>query len=173
MRCRRGAVHRVCRRHVSEARARDRVRNIREREPVARDPRHRDARDEHRRDHERALEAPSITLAPTGAIFANGGGGGSASAGTGSVCIGPLAENGKASLVVAAGSRCAPGFGGNGAAGTTAATAGAASIAGGGGGGGLGRIVLRTLPGPTPLLATSSLSPGAMSPAFTIVNTLD
>ena len=119
------------------------------------------------------LEAPVIVVESTAGIFANGGGGGSGSAGTGSACGGPLAENGKPSLATASGSRCAPGFGGNGAAGTTAATPGASAIAGGGGGGGLGRIVLRTQPGRTPMIATADLSPGPSSAAFAIVDTLD
>ncbi|MBA3500774.1 MAG: hypothetical protein H0T65_10390, partial [Deltaproteobacteria bacterium] len=114
----------------------------------------------------------AITLAPTAAIFANGGGGGSASSGTGVACVGPLAENGKRSLVVANGSRCAQGNGGDGAASTIAATAGVSGGAGGGGGGGLGRIVLRTLPGKSPSVA-GTLSPGAASSAFAIKNTLD
>ncbi|HEU0035945.1 MAG TPA: hypothetical protein VFQ53_35280 [Kofleriaceae bacterium] len=119
------------------------------------------------------LEAPVLTLGPSAGVFANGGGGGSASAGAGSACSGPLAEDGKPSLVAAAGSRCASGFGGNGAAGDAPASAGQSANAAGGGGGGLGQIVTRTLPGHEPTIATSNLSPAPTSPAFHVLPTLD
>ena len=118
------------------------------------------------------LEAPVITIAAAAGIFANGGGGGSASSNLGP-CAGPLAEDGKASLVAAAGSTCATGNGGAGAAGSTAATAGASASAAGGGGGGLGRIILRTLATQTPSIASTRLSPAPTSSAFQIVKTLD
>jgi hypothetical protein len=118
------------------------------------------------------LEAPAIAIAASAGIFANGGGGGSASPST-PTCAGPLAEDGKPSLAVAAGSTCAVGNGGAGAAGSTAATAGASDTAAGGGGGGLGRIVLRTLATQTPSIASTRLSPAATSSAFQIVKTLN
>jgi hypothetical protein len=118
------------------------------------------------------LEAPAIAIAASAGIFANGGGGGSASPGI-AVCAGPLAEDGKPSLTVAAGSSCAAGNGGAGAAGSTAATAGASDSAAGGGGGGLGRIVLRTLATQTPSIASTRLSPASTSSAFRILKTLN
>jgi hypothetical protein len=121
------------------------------------------------------LEAPTIVLGPSAGVFANGGGGGSASPG-GNACAGPLAEDGKPSLVPAAGSSCAGGNGGAGAAGSTAATAGVSAPTvggGGGGGGGLGRIVLRTLVTQTPSIASTRLSPAPGSSAFQIVKTLN
>jgi len=105
-------------------------------------------------------------------VFANGGGGGSASPGA-SACAGPLAEDGKASLVPAAGSSCATGAGGAGAAGSIAATAGESTLADGGGGGGLGRIVVRTLATQTPTIGSTRLSPAPGSSAFQIVKTLN
>jgi hypothetical protein len=118
------------------------------------------------------LEAPAIAISASAGIFANGGGGGSASPDING-CAGPLAEDGKPSLVVAAGSSCAPGNGGAGAAGSTAATRGASDSSAGGGGGGLGRIVLRTLATQTPSIASTRLSPASTSPAFQIVKTLN
>jgi hypothetical protein len=118
------------------------------------------------------LEAPSVTVGPSAGVFANGGGGGSASPGA-SACAGPLAEDGKASLVPAAGSSCASGAGGAGAAGSTAATAGESTLADGGGGGGLGRIVVRTLATQTPTIGSTRLSPAPGSSAFQIVKTLN
>jgi hypothetical protein len=117
------------------------------------------------------LEAPVITIAASAGIFANGGGGGSKSTNLGP-CAGMPAEDGKASLVPAAGSTCASGNGGAGAAGSAAATAGASDSGAGGGGGGLGRIVLRTLATQTPTVASTRLSPGQTSAAFQIVKTL-
>jgi len=114
-----------------------------------------------------------IAIAASAGIFANGGGGGSASPGTGTPCAGPLAEDGKASLVAAAGSTCAIGNGGAGAVGSTAAVAGVSDASAGGGGGGLGRIVLRTLATETPSIASTRLSPAQTSSAFQIVKTLD
>ena len=118
------------------------------------------------------LEAPQITLAATGGVFANGGGGGSASAGTGSSCSGALAQDGQPNLTAALGSHCAIGFGGDGAVGTTTAKAGADSGAAGGGGGGLGRIVLHTVPGGSPVIDTTSLSPPRSLSIFQIDRTL-
>lgn len=119
------------------------------------------------------LEAPAIAIAPSAGIYANGGGGGSASADTGSVCVGPLAEDGKASLIPAAGSKCASGNGGAGAAGGTTAAAGVTAVAAGGGGGGLGVIVLHTLGTQTPSIASTKLSPAQTSSAFRILKTLN
>jgi hypothetical protein len=83
------------------------------------------------------------------------------------------AEDGKASLVPAAGSTCASGNGGAGAAGSAGATAGASDTGAGGGGGGLGRVVLRTLASQTPTVASTRLSPAQTSSAFQIVKTLN
>lgn len=118
------------------------------------------------------LESPAITIGATAGLYANGGGGGSGSAGTGNTCNGALAQNGSASLTTAAGSLCAHGYGGGGAVGLTAVGAGEDFSGAGGGGGGLGRIVLRTLPGATPAIASSSVSPPSSSNAFTIDKTL-
>lgn len=95
------------------------------------------------------LEAPEIAIAASGGLYANGGGGGSSSAGTGFACSGSpsVAEDGRASMVPAKGSRCGEGHGGDGAAGAFQAEAGGTAGAAGGGGGGLGRIVLATTAG--------------------------
>lgn len=120
------------------------------------------------------LESPDLRLGATAGLYANGGGGGSSSAGTGSSCGGALAQDGQASLVPASGSHCGASAGGDGAAGSTAAQpGGGGGWGGGGGGGGLGRIVLATLPGVTPTLSTTELSPGpAQAGAYQVVNTL-
>lgn len=120
------------------------------------------------------LEAPAVSVGTSAGVFANGGGGGSASPG-GNACAGPLAEDGKASLVPAAGSSCATAAGGAGTAGSTAATAGASTLSDGdgGGGGGLGRIVVRTLATQTPAIGSTRLSPAPGSSAFQVVKTLN
>jgi hypothetical protein len=116
------------------------------------------------------LESPSITIASSAGLFANGGGGGSTSPGTGGACGSPAAaQDGQPTLVAAQGSHCGSGYGGDGAAGMVAAKPG---MSNGGGGAGLGRIVLRTLSNATAMVATSNLSPGPGATAYRVLPNL-
>lgn len=84
------------------------------------------------------LEAPSVSVAASGGLFANGGGGTCSAVG--------YAQDGQASTSVALGQKCTgqTGNGGDGAAAGIAAQNGGDKFGnlavGGGGGGGLGRI---------------------------------